>query len=318
MKHASLRVGILIGGLLWAAGALLLAAVGYLPVDGAWIGVLCGLAIVLMAAGVLTVVVGLLPLGRLSRRLGSVRRGASDRLDGSYPEEVQPLVDDLNDLLRRNQEALERSRLEADNLAHGLKTSLAILGNELERLAAEGAISTQEMRQQVEAMNAQVELHLGRARAAAAHLAHPPESTCGIAPSVERLTRVMRKLHQEKILEIEVDVPVDLTFCGDREDLEEMVGNLLDNACKWARGKVAIGAQAPGGRVALTVEDDGPGLSEQERAVLARGDLLGGPRPGGGVGLTLVRSVIRLYGGRVTFEESRLGGLRVVLELPCG
>ena len=173
-----------------------------------------------------------------------------------------------------------------------------------------------EMRQQVEAMTAQVELHLGRTRAAAASLARPPESTCGIASSVERLSRVMRKLHRQKALEIDVDVPADLTFCGDREDLEEMVGNLFDNACKWARGKVAIGAHVSGDRVAVAVEDDGPGLSEDERAVLARGELLGGQRPDGGVGLKLVRSVIRLYGGEMTFEESRLGGLRVVLELP--
>lgn len=318
MKRASLRAAILIGGLLWAAGALLLAAVGYFPGGGAWIAVVCSLAIVLMVAGGLTVVVGFLPLGRLSRRLVSVRKGASDRLDGSYPKEVQPLIDDLNDLLRRNREALERSRLEADNLAHGLKTPLTILGNELQRLAAEGEISTGDMRQQVEAMTAQVELHLGRARAAAAHLAHPPESTCEVLPSVERLTRTMRKLHQEKALEIEVDVTRELTFCGDREDLEEVLGNLLDNACKWARGKVVIGARTSGDRVTLTVEDDGPGLSELERTVLARGHLLGDPRPGGGIGLRLIQNVVRLYGGKVAFKESRFGGLRVVLELPSG
>ncbi len=315
-RPTSLRTGLLVGGLLWALGALLLAAVGYLPVGRIWFSILCVLASILMAGGVLTAIVSLLPLHRLKRRLGPVRRGTAARLDGSYPEEVQPLVDDLNDLLRRNREALERSRLEADNLAHGLKTPLAILTNELGRLRAAGKISTEEMERQVETMAAQIELHLGRARAAAARLARPPESTCDIGSSVDGLRRTMRRLHESKNLSIEIEVEDDLSFLGDREDLEEMLGNPFDNACKWARSSVRLTARRSEARVTVAIDDDGPGLADAELATLERGERLDTTEAGTGVGLALTRSLAQLYGGSMALGHSPLGGLRVVVELP--
>ena len=315
-RPASIRTGLLIGGVLWAIGALLLAGTGYLPVGGTWFNILCVLALILMAGGVLTAVVSLLPLHRLKRRLGPVRSGAADRLDGSYPEEVQPLVDDLNDLLRRNQEALVRSRLEADNLAHGLKTPLAILTNELDRLRAEGKISTEEMERQAQTMAAQIELHLGRARAAAAQFAHPPEATCELGPSVDRLARTLRRLHESKGVSIEIDIEENLAFLGDREDLEEMLGNLLDNACKWAESAVRLTAHRSDNRVTIAIDDDGPGLTGDQRAALARGERLDTARKGTGAGLALTRSLAQLYGGSINLERSPLGGLRVAVELP--
>ncbi len=181
-RATTLRSAIISGGLLWAVGALALGAVGFLEVEDFWVGVICLLAFGLMLGGALRVAASLLPLARLGQRLAPVRDGSAARLEGEYPAEVHPLVDEVNDLLRRNQEALRRSHLEADSLAHGLKTPLTILTNEIERLRKDDHPAAEGLREQVEAMSDRVTLHLSRASAAAARLAHPPPPPHRVLP----------------------------------------------------------------------------------------------------------------------------------------
>ena len=318
-RLTSLRGWILIGGLLWAVGAILPSAAGYFEISGGWFTFVCLLGLALMTAGVLTVVVILLPLKRLKGRLGTVRRGTERQVHGSYPQEVQPLVDDLNTLLRRNQEALRRSKVEADNLAHGLKTPLAILSNEIERLREGAEPSSEEMRRQVQAMIAHVEVHLSRARAAAARSAQPPEVALEIAPVVDGLLRTMNRLYESRGLVISAAVGEGSTLRVDSEDLAEMLGNVLDNACKWAVQQVEIRVRAHSGGVSIAVDDDGPGLSGAERSALMRGARVEGPgheSGGSGMGLSIVRTLVELYQGAMSARVSHLGGLKVVLDFP--
>ena len=176
------------------------------------------------------------------------------------------------------------------------------------------------MRHQVEELIARVELHLSRARAAATRLAQPPESVVEIAPVVDGLLRTMRRLHQARELVIEAAVPEGSVLRGDREDLEEMLGNVLDNACKWATARVEIEVEEVGDRVSITVDDDGRGLSGAGRAALSRGERPEGEggAGAGGMGLVIVRTLVELYDGATRVEQSPLGGLRVVLDLPRG
>ncbi len=317
-RATTLRSAIISGGLLWAVGALALGAVGFLEVEGFWVGVICLLAFGLMLGGALRVAASLLPLTRLGQRLAPVRDGSAARLEGEYPAEVHPLVDEVNDLLRRNQEALRRSHLEADSLAHGLKTPLTILTNEIERLRKDDHPAAEGLREQVEAMSDRVTLHLSRASAAAARLAQPPTGSCPVAPSVDRLVRAMRQLHVGRRLEIRCEVPPDLNFHGNPEDLEEMLGNVLENACKWCRGSVEVRAHAAEDRLLIVVEDDGPGLSEAVRdQILATGQPESAHSRRRGVGLRIVKALVELYGGGLRLDGSAKRGLQVTLELPA-
>lgn len=272
-----------------------------------------------MLTGVLTAVVSLLPLKRLRGRLAPVRRGSALQVQGSYPREVQPLVDELNTLLRRNQEALRRAKVEADNLAHGLKTPLAILEGEIERLKEGAEPSAEEMSRQIQAMIAHVEIHLSRARAAAVSSAQPAEAAIAVAPIVDALLRTMRRLHDSRGLAFSAAVEEVTTLRVDGEDLTEMLGNVLDNACKWATRRVEIRVRTAGGRVSISIDDDGPGLSEAQRADLVSDTGIEGPpheSGGSGMGLSIVRTLVELYGGTMSARPSRLGGLEIVLGFP--
>jgi signal transduction histidine kinase len=279
-----------------------------------WLG---GLAI-LLALGIAALMRwGFRPLRRVREDLNKVREGDIARLTGDYPSEIEPLVQDLNALIASNREIVERARTHVGNLAHALKTPLAVLQNET--AAAPGPLAAK-VAEQTAIMREQVEHHLNRARMAAQ--ANVIGVVAPIAPVVAALVRVMRKVHQERQLEIDVAVPPDLRFRGEKHDLEEMTGNLLDNACKWAASRVRITAsRSDAGRRALVCidfEDDGPGLAAADRAAaLARGARLDETKPGSGLGLAIVVELARIYGGSLELEASELGGLSARLTLPA-
>jgi signal transduction histidine kinase len=275
------------------------------------------LAVVLLAAAAAQVSVGLKPLQGLRAELAKVHAGRSRRLEASFPTEVQPLVDDLNSLLAEQMAALERARTQAGNLAHGLKTPLTVLAAERRRLAAEGDAAAAEMLgQQIEAMRRQIDWQLARARAASS--SRVPGVVTPIGPVVERLVRVLRRVGANPEVELATETAPEHLFAGEAQDFEEMIGNLLDNACKWARRRVSVTSGTSDGRVAILVDDDGPGLpAERREEVFERGRRLDQSMPGSGLGLAIVRDLAEIYGGRVGLEASPAGGLRVRLELPA-
>lgn len=276
------------------------------------------LAAALIAAALIQVQIGLRPLSRLRDELTEVRVGGKKRFDGTMPTEIRPLVEDLNALLAHAEEVVGRGRLQAGNLAHALKTNLAVLANEAGALDERNARAVgPAMVRQVELMRRHLDHHMARARAAAAR--GVPGVGTPVADCVAALARVMRKLHAASAPEIRVDVPAGLLFAGEREDLDEMLGNLLDNACKWAHGRIEVTCRAEtGGMLSVTLDDDGPGLPGDSReAALEPGVRLDESMPGTGLGLAVVRDVARLYGGDVRLDASPLGGLRAVLRLPA-
>nr|WP_247888011.1 sensor histidine kinase [Azospirillum brasilense] len=266
------------------------------------------LALALIAAAVVQVSVGLRPLVRLRAELAAVRAGRKKRFGGDSPREVQPLLDDLNALLDHSEEVVVRARLQAGNLAHALKTNLAVLANEAEGEAAARRVA--EMRRHIDH-------HMARARAAAAR--GLPGVATPVADSAGALARVLEKLQGGGRVTVAVRVPREHVFAGERADLDEMLGNLLDNAMKWAGSRVEVASRLEaGGMLAVVVEDDGPGLPANRRdAVLAPGVRLDESTPGSGLGLAVVRDVARLYGGDLRLGDSPLGGLRVELVLPA-
>lgn len=297
--------------------------------DGVLAASLAVLLLLLAAAALLQVRVGLAPLGRLRQSLAQLREGRAARLEGRFPAEVQGLVDDFNGVLERNAAVVERARTQAGNLAHALKTPLATLLQ-----AAEAAPGRPEalaelpllVREQVALARRQVDGHLARARAAAAY--GVPGTRTEVAPVLAGLARTLQRLHAERALQVDVQPgPPGLAFAGESQDLHEMLGNLFDNACQWAAGRVQVVAQAEAPapalqprarpRLRLVVDDDGPGIAEDDRALaLARGGRLDEAAPGSGLGLAIVQELAALHGGSLRLEASPWGGLRAVLELP--
>jgi signal transduction histidine kinase len=275
------------------------------------------LAAGLIIAVVLQVSVGLAPLGRLREALAAVRDGRTRRVEGLYPSEVQPLVDELNTVLQHDAEVVTRARTEAGNLAHAVKTPLAVLGN---AAARDKGTLARLVTEQVAMAQRQVDYHLARARAAAA--VQVPGLRTPVRPILESLIRLMRHLHAERPLQILLDFGVDGSaepaFRGEEQDLMEMLGNLIDNACKWTHRHIDVQASIVRGRLVIQIDDDGPGLLAAEReAVFGRGVRADEGTPGSGLGLAIVRDLARLYGGDVALEESPQGGLRAVLTLPA-
>ena len=279
-----------------------------------WLG---GLAVLLLIGIALLMRWGLGPLRRVRDDLRKIREGDIGHLEGQYPSEIEPLVADLNALIDSNREIVERARTHVGNLAHALKTPLAVLQNEAAGasvpLAAKVAEQTQIMRNQVEH-------HLNRARIAA------QTNVLGVVtpvePAVSALARVMAKVHQDRKIAIEVDVAPQLRFRGEKQDLEEMAGNLLDNACKWAKGQIGVSMLAErtksGSTLLIKIEDDGPGLTdEQAQAVLRRGVKLDEKVQGSGLGLDIVKELVDVYGGSLQLKRSVLGGLLAELRLPA-
>jgi len=249
-------------------------------------------------------------LDDLRSDLGSTRNGTTARLTGRYPADVQPLVDDLNSLLDHSARTLDRTVSQASNLAHSLQTPLAVIANEAQRL------DSPVLREQCQSMQRQVDYQLARARAVASGQSLGLRTP--IRPVSDRLIRAMKTMHASRNLLIENRIEETECFCGDSRDLEEMIGNLIDNACKWARSRVELRGATRDNSVEIAIDDDGPGLDAQAReAVFARGARLDQTVPGSGLGLAITLDIATLYGGTVRIIDSPIGGLRAILKLPA-
>ncbi|MEI7613194.1 MAG: sensor histidine kinase [Betaproteobacteria bacterium] len=272
---------------------------------------LLGGALALVA--LIQVLIAMAPLKRLQEALADVRNGKSPRLAGQFPGEVQPLVEEFNSVLQQNSEGVDRARKLAGNLAHALKTPLSVMAN-----AAQGKQDdlVQVVAEQVEVARVQIDYHLSRSRVAAS-LSLPGVRTA-VLPVLEGLLGVMQRIHAERNLQLIVHPsPAALVFRGEEQDLQELLGNLLDNACKWARQRIEIYLSAFGDKLCVTIDDDGCGIAEDARErVLTRGARIDERVSGSGLGLAIVGDLAQLYGGEVRLGDSPLGGLRVELTLP--
>ena len=287
---------------------------------------LAALGFGLIAATLVQIRWGLRPLDRVRQALADLGSGKQTRVSGTFPAEIAPLVKELNALLQTNQEVIDRARTQVGNLAHALKTPLSVILNEArtskEPLAGKVA-------EQATLMHRQMSHYLDRARIAAR--VNVISASIEVAPVVARLARAMQRIYGDRGISITTDIPAAARFRGEQQDLEEIIGNLADNACKWGRHAVVIsGEYAPpeeggaggtgdaDGRLVLRIDDDGPGLTESEiAAAVARGNRLDETQPGSGLGLSIVSELAALYRGEVRFSRSPAGGLRVEVKLPA-
>ena len=268
----------------------------------------------LVIAVFLQVQIGLRPLYGLRNEIAAVRKGRAARIAREYPVEIQPLAEQVNRLLDHNQETVERQRTHVGNLAHALKTPLSVM---LAEAGNQQGLLPDMVRKQTEVMKAQVDHHLRRARAAAR--AQLLGERTPIAEVLDEMAVMLERVFEEKGVEIDWRAPDSLGFRGERQDLQEILGNLIENACKWSRRRVRVSAGPTGlGQMVVVVEDDGPGLPADQRDVaLQRGARMDETTPGSGLGLSIVVELTRAYGGRITLADSDLGGLKVLLELPA-
>lgn len=288
--------------------------------DGWLMITFCALGLVLLLTTTFQVRFGLQPLKRISESLAAIRSGKSEQLQGKFPEEIAPLARETNALIEANREVVERARTHVGNLAHALKTPLSVMMNEAVARADDPFAA--KVREQIDIMRDQVAHHLERARMAAR--VSTVGSVTDVVPVVAALARTMEKIHRGRELSIDVEAPQNAKFRGEQQDLEEMVGNLVDNACKWAQSRVAIEVfpeRSDDARhtemVRIVVDDDGPGLSPGEREqVSRRGQRLDETKPGSGLGLSIVTELSGLYGGGLTLGNAPIGGLRAELVLP--
>ena len=278
-------------------------------------------AFMVAATTALQVRFGLSPLHKLTRDIADVRRGQSERLEGDYPAELQPVAQELNALVDHNREVVERARRHVGNLAHALKTPIAVLKN----AAQEGDSDDAVLKQSIEEMEGFVERQLRRARVAARAEARSGATIAYRTPVLQNLEDLVfmmeQKYDHQKAVDISIEAEGDVTFRGEREDLLEMTANLIDNACKYGKSQVIVRLMPPfesGGLMEIVVEDDGPGLSEEEIArVMARGERLDEAAPGQGLGLSILKETVDLYAGQLIFERGQLGGLKARLKLPA-
>jgi len=281
------------------------------------LGAMAPLILSLLALGVLLAIatlvqlrLGLRPLDRLRDDIAAVRDGRADRLSEDQPAELAPLANELNALVADNQAALAAARGTAANLAHGLKTPIATLA----LVAGEpGRDPDGRLAALVARLDATVRHHLGRARAsiASARVATP------VGAVADGIATALRRIHAERGVMIGVEIPPGLMVAVDRTDLDEMIGNLADNAMRWARLRVVIGAHTASGSAIITIEDDGPGIAPAERArALSKGVRLDERNEGHGFGLTIAHELALLYGGDLTLSDAPDGGLAATLTLP--
>jgi signal transduction histidine kinase len=276
-------------------------------------GALLALGVGILLAVFLQVRIGLQPLFRLRREVAEVRQGKAERIAGEYPTELEPLAVELNALVAHNQDVVERQRTHVGNLAHALKTPISVMLTEAQQQP--GQLS-EVVTRQAEAMRGHVEHHLRRARAAARSQTMGERTL--VEPVIDELAVTLERIFQEKGVEIDWRCPDDLCFQGEKQDLMEIAGNVIENAGKWCRGRVRV-IVAPSGadKLILTVEDDGPGLpAEQRENALKRGARLDESAPGSGLGLAIVDELARAYGGSLVLGDSAMGGLKVELTLP--
>jgi signal transduction histidine kinase len=283
-------------------------------------GTFAALSVVLVLTTIFQVRFGLAPLKRISESIADIRSGRAERLEGEFPVEIAPLARETNALIDANREIVERARTHVGNLAHAIKTPLSVIVNEASTHAGEPFAA--KVLEQADVMRDQVAHHLERARIAA----RPTiiGTVTEVAPAIEALRRTMEKIHRDRDIAIAVKADARAKFRGERQDLEEMAGNLVDNACKWAASQVFIEVvveqpSQPGAETSLRiiVDDDGRGLSADERAqVSRRGQRLDESKPGSGLGLSIVVDLAALYGGNLSLGNAPIGGLRAELVLP--
>lgn len=290
----------------WLSGALALA----------------GLA--LLGSTLLQMRFGLAPLRRIERGLANIRSGAASKLAGRLPAEIEPMQAELNALIQSNQDIVDRARTQVGNLAHALKTPLAVITNEAREHKNPFANKVAE---QAQIMRDQVSHYLDRARMAAN--SSGKGRVTPVEPVVEPLVRALERINRDKGVAVLMNVAAGAKFQGEKHDLEEMLGNLLDNACKWSKTRVFLtvrvetpltesGAKSKEMRLIVTVEDDGPGLTAEQRAKIGkRGVRLDEAKPGSGLGLSIVSDLATSYRGAMSLDASVHGGLRVTLVLPA-
>ncbi|WP_225118627.1 sensor histidine kinase [Bradyrhizobium sp. BRP22] len=269
------------------------------------------LGIALICAMLIQVRLGLRPLERLRQAVADVRAGLRDNVPDAQPSEVRPLAAELNALLIQNATNLERARKHVSNLAHGLKTPLATLAIALQKQPP----GSEDLHGLVVLMDRRIRHHLGRARSAA--LGGPVRTRTAIAPRVADLGLVLGKVNADKAIDFVNHIPAGLVVTCEQQDVDEMLGNVLENAFFWCRSKVVVGSREETRSVVLVVEDDGPGLSpEQMSQAMQTGQRLDESSPGFGFGLSITRELAELYAGFLTLDQSPLGGLRVAIHLP--
>ena len=331
MTTLSLRVRVFLGAILWSIGLFLasgFALTHYMLINPEAPGFVHRLfyrhmpetAIAMIVSAVIgfrLVKQGLASFDQLRVRLLGVREGKDHRLEGEYPTEVQPLVSDLNSLLSDREQRIAKAHRKAGDLAHGLKTPLTLLNQQAERAKASGQVElASAIQQQVERMRRQIDYHLAHARASAS--GGNPSARCHVLTSADGLARTMMAIHAEKKVSVDVHISNEHFVRTQREDLEEMLGNLVDNACKWAKRRIEVRSAADNGHIVTTVDDDGPGLDPSLReSVLKRGVRADEAAPGSGLGLAIVADLAELYGGSIALGASPLGGLRATLRLPA-
>lgn len=271
-----------------------------------------GLGSVFINAGI--ILFGLRPLDKVRRALADIREGRSAKLDTSLPIEIAPLANEMNALIENNRRIVERSRTQVGNLAHSLKTPLSVLSNEARLIGGEQGRVVLE---QSEAMQVQIQHYLQRARIAAQR--DSVVFRTQVTPVLERMERVTAKLNPGFNVSFGNLLP-GAVFAGEKEDLEEIVGNLLENAGKWGRRRIKIGLRATESaprQFEILIEDDGPGLAaDMIEAALKRGARVDETKPGTGLGLAIVQDTVREYGGTLRLGKSELGGLSVSVVLP--
>lgn len=266
-----------------------------------------------MAATVLLqVVLGLRPLKIMQSRLQDIHAGRAERMVGDYPSEVEPLVKNLNVLLENNAAVIARARTHAGNLAHALKTPLAILQNEATNMSDDRYKMVNE---QITVMNKLITRYLSQARAAGGVGA--PGTVSDISDIIISLKRTLERIYIDRKVTILIGNMENLNVAGERQDMEEMLGNLMDNACKWARKTVRVSTVRNGGQGFVIIEDDGPGVPDDKLAeILHRGKRLDEATPGSGLGLNIVTNLVELYDGALELGHSDLGGMMATLKLP--
>ncbi|TPJ40292.1 histidine kinase [Mesorhizobium sp. B2-3-13] len=268
----------------------------------------------MIAINAIAILLGLQPLRRVRNALAMVREGTAQRLDGRFPAEIEPLANETNALIENNKRIVERSRTQVGNLAHSLKTPLAVLLNEGRAL---GGAKGQLIAEQAASMQKQIDHYLQRARVAAQRDSVVYRTP--VAPLVQRMVRVLQKLNPQTSLSLSLPA-AELIFAGEREDLEELLGNLLENAMKWAKSAVSVTvaplASSGDNLFEISIDDDGPGIPEDKaREAMKRGRRLDETKPGTGLGLAIVADLVNEYGGGLVLERSGMGGLKAVVRL---
>jgi two-component system sensor histidine kinase PhoQ len=276
-----------------------------------WLG---AMALLLLAAQWLTLRWGLQPLRHVAAELGRLELGMQQQISGDYPSEVKLLTDNLNTLLAHERAQQKRHRDALADLAHSLKTPLAVVRAELSKAHAGGELE-RALQEQVERMDRLVGYHLQRASTSGRAALMAPQA---VRPAVERVVKALTKVYADKRVAVAIEVPESVRFRGDEGDLTELLGNLLDNAFKWCRARVRVRATLDAGRLLLRFEDDGPGIAEDAaQRVLERGARSDEARAGQGIGLAVVRDIVTAYDGRIEIARSDLGGAALVLDLPA-